>query len=68
MSKKDLIDIKRLPNYEVNEKVKYHFKFILEAILIITNSILMGVLSDIWLLKSNETLSLDPEPFFWIDL
>jgi hypothetical protein len=52
------IDIKRLPSYEVNEKVKYHFKFILEAILIITNSILMGVLSDIWLLKSNETLNI----------
>jgi hypothetical protein len=52
------IDIKQLPNYEVNEKVKSHFKFILEIILILTNSILMGILSDIWLLKSNETLDI----------
>ena len=52
------IDIKKLPNYDVNEKVKYHFKNVLEAILIITNAILMGILSDIWLLKSNESLDI----------
>ena len=52
------IDVKKLPNYDVNEKVKYHFKQVLEAILIITNSILVGILSEIWLLKSNETLDI----------
>ena len=52
------IDVKRLPNYEVNEKVKKRFRYILEFILIITNSLLMGVLSDIWLLRSNEHLDL----------
>jgi len=52
------IDIKKLPNYEVNNKVKDRFKFILETVLIITNSILMGILSDIWLLRSNVSLDM----------
>jgi len=52
------IDIKKLPNYEVNNKVKDRFKFILETVLIITNSILMGILSDIWLLRSNVSLDI----------
>jgi hypothetical protein len=52
------IDIKKLPNYEVDNTVKERFKFILEAVLIITNSILMGILSDVWLLRSNVSLDI----------
>jgi hypothetical protein len=48
------IDIKKLPNYEVDRKIKNRFKFILEMVLIITNSILMGILSDVWLLRTNN--------------
>jgi len=50
------IDIKQIPNYNVDENIHKRFKFILETVLIITNSILMGVLSDIWLLRSNTSL------------
>jgi len=52
------IDIRKLPNYDVNNIVKKRFKFILEFVLIITNSILMGILSDIWLLRSNVSLDM----------
>jgi len=48
------IDVKKLPNYEVDRKIKIRFKFILETVLIITNSILMGILSDVWLLRTNN--------------
>jgi hypothetical protein len=52
------IDIKQLPNYSVDDKIQYRFKFILETVLIITNAILVGILSDIWLLRSYEHLDL----------
>ena len=46
------IDEKKLPNYDVDPKIKYKFQNILVWILIITNSILVGVLSDYWLYKT----------------
>jgi hypothetical protein len=52
------IDVKKLPNYDVAKKIKNRFKYILECVLIITNSILMGVLSEIWLLRTDTTLDL----------
>lgn len=52
------IDVKKLPNYDVDTQVKKRFKYILEFVLIITNSILMGILSDIWLLRSNVSLDI----------
>ena len=52
------IDVKKLPNYDVNKKVKKRFQFVLEVVLIITNSILMGVLSDIWLLRTDTQLDI----------
>jgi len=48
------IDIKKLPNYDVDMKIKFKFKFILEIVLVITNSILMGVLADVWLLQTDS--------------
>jgi|TARA_Y100000389_G_scaffold76047_1_gene72694 hypothetical protein len=48
------IDEKKLPNYEVNEVVKHKFQMILLWILIFTNSILTGVLSDYWLYKTDK--------------
>ena len=48
------IDIKKLPNYEVDRKIKTRFKMILETVLILTNSILMGILSDVWLLRTDK--------------
>lgn len=48
------IDIKKLPNYEVDDRIKKRFKLILEIVLIITNSILMAVLSDVWILRTNN--------------
>ena len=48
------IDVKKLPNYEVDDRIKKRFKLILEIVLIITNSILMAVLSDVWILRTNN--------------
>jgi hypothetical protein len=48
------IDIKKLPNYDVDRNIKKRFKFILETVLILTNSILMGVLADVWLLRADK--------------
>tara|TARA_B110000967_G_C18657889_1_gene446638 strand:+ start:42 stop:650 length:609 start_codon:yes stop_codon:yes gene_type:complete len=48
------IDIKKLPNYEVDCRIKKRFKLILEIVLIITNSILMAILSDVWILRTNK--------------
>ena len=48
------IDIKKLPNYEVDNYIKYKFNTILLAILVITNSILMGVLSELWIIRTNN--------------
>lgn len=46
------IDEKKLPNYDVEPKIKKKFQNILVWILIITNSILVGVLADYWLYKT----------------
>lgn len=48
------IDEKKLPNYEISEELKTKFKNILLWVLIITNSLLVGALSDYWLFKSTE--------------
>lgn len=48
------IDEKRLPNYDVDPVIKNKFQNILVWILIITNSVLVGVLSDYWLYKTQN--------------
>lgn len=48
------LDIKKLPNYEVDNVIKKRFKLILEIVLVITNSILMAILSDVWILRTND--------------
>ena len=48
------LDIKRLPNYEVDDIIKKRFKLILEIVLVITNAILMAILSDVWILRTND--------------
>ena len=48
------IDEKRLPNYDVDPVIKNKFQNILVWILIVTNSILVGVLSDYWLYKTQN--------------
>ena len=55
------IDEKALPNYDVNPKLKTKFKSILEWVLIITNSILVGALADYWYYKvlSDEFTALE---------
>jgi len=51
------IDEKKLPNYSVNKKIKNKFECIFVWVLIITNTLLVGGLSEYWLYKSfsNET-------------
>ena len=46
------IDEKKLPNYDVDERIKNKFKLILEIVLIITNSLLTGALADYYLYKT----------------
>ena len=56
---KDLfVDSDKLPNYDVNQKIKRKFLNIFEWSLIISASILTGALADFWLYKTNgnETL------------
>ena len=49
------IDEKKLPNYNIDRDLKDKYQCILLWVLIITNSILIGALSDFWLYKtSNE--------------
>ena len=48
------IDIKKLPNYEVDNHIKYKFNVILLSVLVITNSILMGVLSELWIIRTSN--------------
>lgn len=48
------IDEKKLPNYDVNPNLKNKFKCILEWILITTNAILVGGLSDWWLYRTQN--------------
>ena len=46
------IDEKKLPNYDVDESIKYKFKMILESVLIISNALLTGALADYYLYKT----------------
>ena len=46
------IDEKRLPNYDVDPKVKNKFQAILIWVLIVTNALLTAALSDYWLYKT----------------
>ena len=51
------IDEKKLPNYNVNKKIKIKFECIFVWVLIITNTLLIAGLSEYWLFKSfsNDT-------------
>jgi hypothetical protein len=46
------IDEKKLPNYDVDDSIKYKFKMILETVLIISNALLTGALADYYLYKT----------------
>ena len=46
------IDSSKLPNYDVSLSIKKRFQFILEWVLIVTNTILVAALSDYWLYKT----------------
>jgi hypothetical protein len=46
------IDEKKLPNYDVNIKIKRKFECIFVWVLIATNTLLMAGLSEYWLFKS----------------
>lgn len=46
------IDEKKLPNYNVDERIKNKFKYTLEIFLVVTNSLLTGALSDYYLYKT----------------
>ncbi len=46
------IDEKKIPNWNVNEKIKKKFECIFVWVLIITNTLLVGGLSEYWLYKS----------------
>ena len=49
------IDEKKLPNYDMDINVRVKYQCILQWVLIVTNGILVGSLSDFWLYKtSNE--------------
>ncbi len=48
------IDEKKLPNYNIDSNVKDKYQCILLWVLIITNSILVGALSDYWLYKTTS--------------
>jgi len=49
---------KKLPNYDVDEKLKKKFQCILEWLLIITNTLLVSGLSDWWLYKTQNKFTL----------
>ncbi len=51
------IDEKKLPNYDVNPSIKKKFQYILVWVLILTNTLLTGALSDYWLYKTQEAKS-----------
>ena len=46
------IDSSKLPNYDVSLSIKKRFQFILEWLLIVTNTLLVAALSDYWLYKT----------------
>ena len=48
------IDQTKLPNYDVSDDIKNKFQFILEWVLIITNTLLVAGLSEWWLFKINN--------------
>jgi hypothetical protein len=48
------IDEKKLPNYNIATDIKNKYKSILLWVLIFTNSILFGALSDFWLYKTSS--------------
>ena len=52
------IDEKKLPNYDVDEKLKNKFQCILEWLLITTNTLLVAGLSDWWLYKTQNNFTL----------
>ena len=52
------IDEKKLPNYDVSDKLKKKFQCILEWFLIITNTLLVAGLSDWWLYKTLDHLNI----------
>tara|TARA_B100000073_G_scaffold54038_2_gene39870 strand:+ start:4639 stop:5256 length:618 start_codon:yes stop_codon:yes gene_type:complete len=52
------IDEKKLPNYDVDDKLKNKFQCILEWLLIITNTLLVSGLSDWWLYKTQNKFTL----------
>ena len=51
------IDEKKLPNYDVNPKIKTKFQTILIWVLIITNTLLVAALSEYWFYKTNLVFS-----------
>ena len=52
------INKKKLPNYNVPEKIKAKFQCIFDWTLIITSSLTMGCLADYWLYKTNSVHSI----------
>ncbi len=48
------VDTSRLPTHDVDEKVKSKFQTILIWVLIATNTVLVGALSDYWLYKTKD--------------
>ena len=51
------IDEKKLPNYDVNPGIKKKFQTILVWVLITTNTLLVGALSEYWLYKTDHIFS-----------
>ena len=49
------IDEKKIPNYDVNPKLKRKFELIIVWVLIITNSLLVAALGDYWLYRTLDT-------------
>ena len=49
------IDEKKLPNYDVNPRLKIKFQKILVWVLIVTNSMLVAALGDYWLYRTLDT-------------
>jgi len=52
------IDEKKLPNYDVDKKLKNKFQCILEWLLITTNTLLVSGLSEWWLYKTRDKFTL----------
>tara|TARA_B100001093_G_scaffold271178_1_gene259184 strand:- start:5908 stop:6438 length:531 start_codon:yes stop_codon:yes gene_type:complete len=48
------IDEKKLPNYNVDKKIKEKFELILKWVLIISNALLVSALSEFWMYKVQE--------------